>query len=732
MDQHTHHEGHGTDEHTGDKKHDGHSHHRHRSPSVVGDEHSEHGRHQGGGHPKSQPGNSDRAAHEHHRSGGDLSSHAGHTDHSGHESMFRNRFWVSLFLSIPVLLYSPTVQEWLNYSARSFSGSDWVPIVFSVVIFAYGGVPFLSMAIPEIRNKAPGMMTLISMAISVAFVYSVTDFAFDLGEGFFWELVTLIDIMLLGHWLEMRSVRQASGALNELANLMPDEAELLLPDGSTQRVAVASLSNGDSVLIRPGSSIPADGEVVSGESEVNESLVTGESHPVFKSAGDEVIAGAVNGDGSIRVSVSAVGDETALAGIMKLVSEAQASKSRTQLLADRAAGWLFYAAIGVATVTAVAWTIASGFNVETLSRVVTVLVIACPHALGLAIPLVVAISTTVSARNGLLVRDRLALEEARNIDTVVFDKTGTLTEGSLGVNNIRSFGALDEDGVLAITAALEGDSEHLIAKAVREEAESRDLSIPSVSKFIAIKGRGVEAEIGGVVYQVGGPRMLELQHTEIPGEVEDFHALEGGLGRTVIYLLRDSEIVAAFSLSDVVRDESLAAVQQLQGMGVEVAMLTGDSKSVAATVAEELGIETYFAEVLPEHKEQKIAELQADGRRVAMVGDGINDSPALARADIGIAIGSGTNVAIESAGIVLVRNNPLDIGKIVNLSRASYRKMKQNLIWATGYNIVALPLAAGIAAPFGFVPSPALGAVFMSLSTIVVALNAQLLRRVEN
>lgn len=725
MDQHAHHREHGSGEHAG---HEGHPHHGHRPTEGVENEHPEHGLHHGDGHPHGQPESSDRSGHEHHGAGED---HADHTGHSGHELMFRNRFWVSLFLSIPVLLYSPTVQDWLNFSARSFTGSDWIPAVFSVVIFAYGGVPFLSMAIPEIRNKAPGMMTLISMAISVAFVYSVTDFAFDLGEGFFWELVTLIDIMLLGHWLEMRSVRQASGALTELANLMPDEAELLLPDGTTQTVSVASLSNGDTVLIRPGSSVPADGVVATGESEVDESLVTGESHPILKSPGEEVIAGTVNGDGSIRVTISAVGDETALAGIMRLVSEAQASKSRTQLLADRAAGWLFYAAIGAAAITAVAWVIASGFNVETLSRVVTVLIIACPHALGLAIPLVVAISTTVSARNGLLVRDRLALEEARNIDTVVFDKTGTLTEGSLGVNNIRSFGELDENGALTVTAALEGDSEHLIAKAIRDEAASRELSIPSASKFTAVKGRGVEAVIDGVIYQVGGPRMLELQRTEIPGAVEDFRTLEGELGRTVVYLLRDSEVAAAFSLSDAVRDESLAAIQQLQGMGVEVAMLTGDSNAVATTVAEELGIGTYFAEVLPEHKEQKISELQANGKRVAMVGDGINDSPALARADIGIAIGSGTNVAIESAGIVLVRSNPMDIGKIINLSRASYRKMKQNLVWATGYNIVALPLAAGIAAPLGFVPSPALGAVFMSLSTIVVALNAQLLRRAE-
>ncbi len=655
--------------------------------------------------------------------------HAHHADHTGHELMFRRRFWISLVLSIPVLWFSPTIQDWLNFTAPSFTGSDWIPLVFSVIVFAYGGVPFLQMAKPEIRNRAPGMMTLISMAISVAFVYSVADFAFDLGEGFFWELVTLIDVMLLGHWLEMRSVRQASGALNELASLMPDKAERVLSDGTVETVSIDQLNVGDIVLVRPGASVPADGEVVEGESEVNEAMITGESRPVAKGAADQLIAGTVNGDGSLRVRVSAVGDETALAGIMRLVDEAQSSKSRTQILADKAAGWLFYGAIAIAAVTGVAWLVADGFGVEALSRVVTVLVIACPHALGLAIPLVVAISTAMSARNGVLVRDRLALEEARNIDTVVFDKTGTLTEGVLGVNKVRAFGEVQTEDALALFAAIEGDSEHVIAAGIRREAEQRNLEIPNVSRFSAVKGRGVEAEVEGQVYHVGGPRMLEMLDVQVPEEVLQFSNVAGNSGQTVVYLLRDRTVLAGISLSDIVRSESKQAVQQLQAMGVEVAMLTGDSEAVAANVAEQLGINTYFAEVLPEHKDQKVVELQAQGKRVAMVGDGINDSPALARADIGIAIGSGTNVAIESAGIVLVRSSPLDIVGIVKLSRASYSKMVQNLVWATGYNVIALPLAAGVAAPLGFLPSPALGAVFMSLSTIVVAINAQLLRR---
>ncbi len=665
----------------------------------------------------------------------EMDGHGAHVDHSGHEDMFRRRFWVSLVLSIPVLLYSPMIQAWFGFTMPEFPGSQWITPGISTIIFFYGGLPFLQMAVPELRNRQPGMMTLISLAISVAFVYSLAALFILEGETFFWELVTLIDIMLLGHWLEMRSVRQASGALQELAKLMPDTAERIRPDGSTEQVPADRLRTGDLVLVRPGASIPADGEVESGESDVNEAMITGESKPVKKQPGARVIAGAINEDGSLRVRITATGDETALAGIMRLVDQAQQSKSRTQILADKAAGWLFYVALGVAAITAVAWTIAVGFNVDTVARVATVLVIACPHALGLAIPLVVAITTAMGASNGILVRDRLALEEAREIDTVIFDKTGTLTLGEMGVVGIVTSEGIGEEEALALAAAIEGDSEHMIARAINKTAEERRLSLPSVSSFEAIKGRGVRANVNGQTAYVGGPRLIEMLEIEIPQEIERFGQEAGDKGQSLITLVQEDgnggrpRIVAGFALADVIRPESKQAVDKLHEMGVEVAMLTGDSEAVARAVAEELGIDQYFAQVLPEHKDQKVSELQRQGKRVAMVGDGVNDAPALTRADIGIAIGSGTDVAIESAGIILVRSNPLDVVKIFDLSRASYRKMIQNLVWATGYNVFALPLAAGVLAPVGILLSPAMGAVLMSLSTIIVAINAQFLRR---
>jgi Cu2+-exporting ATPase len=565
----------------------------------------------------------------------------------------------------------------------------------------------------------------------VAFVYSLAALVTSSGETFFWELVTLIDIMLLGHWLEMRSVRQASGALQELARLMPDTAERVTGDGQTEHVPVRLLRTGDIVLVRPGASVPADGEVVEGESDVSEAMITGESNPVGKRAGAGVIAGTINGAGSLRVRVTATGDETALAGIMRLVEQAQQSKSNTQILADKAAGWLFYVALGMAAITGVAWTIAIGFDAEVVARVATVLVIACPHALGLAIPLVVAITTAIGAGNGILVRDRLALEEARRIDTVIFDKTGTLTKAEFGVVGMATSTGWSEDRALALTAAVEGDSEHTMAVGIRRTAEERGLVIPRVSGFEAIKGRGVRALHDGGEVHVGGPRMLEALGVEPPEALKRFEQQASLKGQSVVYLIQDRSPVAALALADVVRPESRPAIDRLHAMGVEVAMLTGDSRAVAAAVAQELGIDRFFAEVLPEHKDQQVAELQRQGRRVAMVGDGVNDAPALTRADVGIAIGSGTDVAIESAGIILVRSNPMDVAKIFELSRASYRKMIQNLVWATGYNIVALPLAAGILAPWGILLSPALGALFMSLSTVIVAVNAQLLRRVR-
>jgi Cu2+-exporting ATPase len=673
----------------------------------------------------------DHAVHGRDVEHGDNAVRSAHVDHTGHEGIFRVRFWVSLALSIPVLLYSPMIQEWFGFRMPGFPGSEWITPAISMVIFFYGGLPFLQMAVPELRFRQPGMMTLISLAITVAFVYSLAAFFILAGETFFWELVTLIDIMLLGHWLEMRSVRQASGALQELARLMPDTAERLLPDGRTEQVRADRLRNGDLVLVRPGASIPADGEVERGESDVDEAMITGESRPVEKGAGNRVIAGSINGSGSLRVRVTATGDETALAGIMRLVEQAQQSKSRTQILADKAAGWLFYIALGAAALTAVAWTIATGFNVDTVARVATVLVIACPHALGLAIPLVVAITTAMGAREGILVRDRLALEQAREIDTVIFDKTGTLTQGEMGVVGIATAAGVEEDEALALAAAVEGDSEHMIARAIHRTAERRGLSKPTITDFEALKGRGVRANLDGQAVYVGGPRLLEMLELELPENIARFEKEAGEKGQSVIHLVQDGRVAAGFALADVIRPESKAAVEQLHGMGVEVAMLTGDSEAVAKDVAAELGIDQYFAQVLPEHKDQKVAELQRQGKRVAMVGDGVNDAPALTRADIGIAIGSGTDVAIESAGIILVRSNPLDVVKIFELSRASYRKMIQNLVWATGYNVVALPLAAGVLAPFGILLTPAVGALFMSLSTIIVAINAQLLRRIE-
>ena len=671
-----------------------------------------------------------------HMEPGDHAEHgAAHADHTGHESMFRRKFWVSLVLSLPVILFSMGLRMMLGVSLPTFPGSQWLAPIFGVIVFFYGGLTFLQMAVPEIKNRQLGMMTLISLAISVAFLYSVATLFLPGQTDFFWELVTLIDIMLLGHWIEMRSVRQASGALNTLAKLMPDTAERITGEGGTEMVSVGQLRNGDRVLVRPGAGIPADGKVMEGESSVNEAMITGESKPVRKSPGGGVIGGSINGDGSLRIQVTATGDQTALAGIMRLVEQAQQSKSRTQILADRAAGWLFYVALIVAALTAVGWIIARGFNITVIERVATVLVIACPHALGLAIPLVVAITTAIGAANGILVRDRLALEKMRLVDMVLFDKTGTLTEGRIGVAGMAVIDGLTEEEVLAQAAAVEGDSEHMIAVGIRDSAQKRGLALPEVSGFEAIKGRGASAHDLDHRLYVGGPHLLEMLNAHLPERLAQFEQSASVKGQSVVHLVRTAhdgsqpEAIASFALADVIRPESRDAILKLHKMGVQVAMLTGDSRAVAARVAEELGINTYFAEVLPEQKDAKVKELQSQGKRVAMVGDGVNDAPALTRADVGIAIGSGTDVAVESAGIILVRSNPMDIVKIISLSRASYRKMIQNLVWAAGYNVVALPLAAGVLAPVGIWLSPAVGAILMSLSTIIVAINAQLLRR---
>ena len=724
MENHKQHSKHDHTEHT-EKKEEDHTQHEMMDHAIHRTEdRALHGNHQG--HVISSPPVEAKMSQLEH------AAHAGHgADHTGHEQMFRTRFWWCLLLSFSVLLYSEMIQMWLGFRPPALPFSGWIPFIFSVIIFLYGGIPFLQMAMPELRERKPGMMTLISLAISVAFVYSVAAQFLQLGEGFFWELVTLIDIMLLGHWLEMRSVRQASGALNELAKLMPDTAERIHDGDETEIVAVSALKYGDLVLLRPGASIPADGEVLDGNSNVNEAMITGESKPVHKMKGSKVIAGTTNGEGSLRMRVTATGGETALAGIMRLVEQAQQSKSRTQVLADQAAGWLFYIALAAALLTAIAWTIQTGFNVEVLNRVVTVLVIACPHALGLAIPLVVAITTAMGARNGILVRDRLALEAAREIDVVIFDKTGTLTEGRFGVVDIATAEDWDADRALALAAALERDSEHTIAQGIRRLARERKLSLPSIGNFSSLMGRGVQAMINGGTYYIGGPRLLEMLSLSPQGRLAAFAESATVKAQSVVYLATKEKIIAALSIADVVRPESREAVTRLQGMGIEVAMLTGDSQAVAKAVGEQLGIRRVFAEVLPEHKDQKVLELQRQGLRVAMVGDGVNDAPALSRADGGIAIGAGTDVAIESAGLILVNSSPLDVVKIFKLSRAAYGKMVQNLWWAAGYNIFAIPLAAGVLAGWGILLSPAAGALLMSVSTIVVAINAQLLRRVE-
>jgi Cu2+-exporting ATPase len=651
--------------------------------------------------------------------------------HAGHATLMRNRFWVSLVLSVPVLLYSATLQQLLGFTAPEVPLQAWIPAIFSTVIYFYGGIVFLQMARDELRQRQPGMMTLVAIAITVAYVYSLAaQLLLPEADGFFWELATLVDVMLLGHWIEMRSVGQAQGALNELAKLLPDEAERILDSGETETVAMRDLKAGDRILVRPGASIPADGTVYEGQSKVNEAMITGESRPVDKQPGDEVIGGTVNQSNALRVEIAKVGDETALSGIMRLVEEAQNSKSNAQTLAQRAAMYLTYIAIAAGIITLVAWLLIAQDVPVAVRFAVTVIVIACPHALGLAVPLVVSISTSMAARNGLLVRDRLALETARELDVIIFDKTGTLTKGEQGVVGIAT-ASMPENDALAIAAGIEGDSEHPIARAIRDRAAQQDVSARSISKFENLPGRGVTALVGGQPFFIGGPRLLEQEGWSVPDALQAAHDEAERQGQAVVYLATEDGPVAMFAIADVIREESYQAVRQLHDMGIKVAMLTGDSEAVAKAVAETLNIDTYFAEVLPDHKAEKVESLQRDGQRVAMVGDGVNDAPALVTADVGIAIGAGTDVAIESAGIILVKSNPLDIVKILRLSRATYAKMRQNLVWATGYNVVAIPLAMGLLAPIGITLAPAVGAALMSVSTVIVAINAQLLRRAQ-
>lgn len=656
----------------------------------------------------------------------EMADHAGHMEHSA--AVFRRRFWIALLLTIPVVLYSELVQELLGYQAPAFPGSAWVEPVLSSIIYWYGGWVFLSGSVAELRRRLPGMMTLVSLAITTAYFYSLA-VTFELVEGmpFYWELATLVTVMLFGHWMEMRAVDSAQSALKALARLLPDTAERIAGD-RTEQVPAGELRPGDLVLVRPGGRVPADGTVEEGSSHVDESMITGESRPVDKTAGSDVIAGTVNGSGSLRVRVTRIGEETVLAGIMRLVREAQTSRTRAQALADRAAFWLTLVALGVALVTLIVWIAVRGFDNYTLERVISVLVVACPHALGLAIPLVVAISTTLSARNGILVRDRLALERARYLNVVVFDKTGTLTRGEHGVVDMLPAPGVDAARALALAAAVESDSEHMIARAIVAAARERDLQIPPAGDFQGLPGRGAQAVVKGRLLKVGSPRLIE-EEAIIVHESLTLRSWEWSRrGQTVIFLAEQGRALAAFALADVIRPESYQAIATLKRQGIRVAMLTGDSTDVARGVAEELAIDEYFAEVLPEHKSAKIKELQADGSLVAMVGDGINDAPALAQADIGIAIGAGTDVALAAAHIVLVKSDPRDVVRVIALSKASYRKMLQNLGWAVAYNIVALPVAAGVLAPLGFVLPPAIAALLMALSTVIVAINTQTLR----
>ena len=668
--------------------------------------------------------------HSHHNSamnhGTSIALSAG--KHAGHSAaMFFRKFLVSLALTIPVLLYADIVEMIFKWSPPDFPGSEYMPVVLGSIVFFYGGWVFLAGAWREMRTRLPGMMTLIGMAISAAYLWSIYA-AIAHEEALFWELTTLITIMLLGHWIEMRAVSGAQGALRELSKLLPDTAEVVR-DGKTETVALSLLRMSDTILVRPGAKIPADGVIIDGESDVNESMITGESKPISKKVGDAVISGTISGDGALKIKVSNIGEKTFLAGIMRLVAEAQASKSRLQMLSDRAALYLTIIALTAGMVTLVAWLLAGASVGFAVARLVAVLVIACPHALGLAVPLVASISTTKAARSGFLVKQRLALEAARSVSTVLFDKTGTLTKGAFGVVDVWNTNGHTKDETLQLAASLDTLSEHPIARAVVAKAKEQGLALMEPKKFEALKGRGVKAVVDEKEIRVGGPALLEDMGINTPAELVVQIADAGKKGQTIIFTLKDRQLLGAIALADIIREESREAIVALKAMGVRSAMITGDSEDVAKWVSEELGIDEYFARVLPDQKSEKIKELQKRGQTVAMVGDGINDAPALAEADLGIAIGAGTNVAIESAGIILVRNDPRDIVKIIRLSKMTYAKMIQNLFWATGYNVIALPLAAGALYAWGIILEPAVAAVFMSASTVIVAVNAMLLRR---
>ncbi|MFC4626921.1 heavy metal translocating P-type ATPase [Promicromonospora alba] len=696
--------------------------HEHGHEHGHGEAHEVHDEH--ASHRGDDAGLKEHAGHAGHAGHAD---HAGHTGHGDHVGQFRRLFWIMLVLAVPVVAFSDMFAMLLGYMLPDTTLVNAISPLLGTVMYAWGGRPFLTGAVDELRSRKPGMMLLIGLAITVAFVASLGASLglLDHQLDFWWELALLIVIMLLGHWIEMRSLAQTTSALDSLAALLPDEAERVDGD-QIVKVSPAELVVGDVVVVRPGGSVPADGRVVDGRAEMDESMVTGESRTVPRGPGEPVTAGTVATDSGLRVEVTATGDDTALAGIQRLVTEAQNSSSRAQRLADVAAGWLFWFALAAAAITAVVWSLA-GMPDDAVVRTVTVLVIACPHALGLAIPLVVSIATERAARGGVLVKDRLALESMRTVDTVLFDKTGTLTKGEPTVAGVQPAGDTDGDTVLALAAAAESDSEHPLARAVVRAARERGLAVPRASGFASSPAVGVSATVDGHEIRVGGPRLLEENGQD---ELSVADAWRGD-GAIILHVLRDGAVVGGIKLADEVRAESADAVRRLHDLGVQVVMITGDAEAVARSVAEEIGVDRYFAGVRPEDKSAKVQQLQGEGRKVAMVGDGVNDAPALAQADVGIAIGAGTDVAIASAGVILASDDPRSVLSVIELSRASYRKMKQNLWWAAGYNLISVPLAAGVLAPIGFVLPMSVGAVLMSLSTIVVALNAQLLRRLD-
>lgn len=679
--------------------------------------------------PSGHASHHEHDAHEAHagHGGHDHAGHAGHAGHGDHVAQFRRLFWIMLVLAIPVVGFNSTFAHLIGYQLPDTEWARWTSPLLGTVIYFWGGRPFLTGAASEIRSRKPGMMLLIALAITVAFVSSwgASLNLLDPGLNFWWELALLVVIMLLGHWIEMRSLAQTTSALDSLAALLPDEAEKIDGD-EVVKVTPADLEVGDVVIVRPGASVPADGTIVDGSASMDESMVTGESKTVRRREGEHVVAGTIATDSGLRIEVTATGGDTALAGIQKLVTDAQESSSRAQRLADKAAALLFWFTLGAAILTAVVWTVVGVPN-DAVVRTITVLVIACPHALGLAIPLVVSIATERAARGGVLIKDRLALESMRSVDAVLFDKTGTLTKGEPTVTAIEPAGGRDKEDVLALAAVAEADSEHPLARAITGAAQAGDVAVPQATDFSSSPAVGVKATVDGEVIEVGGPYLLE-QHSAGELPVADEWRKEGAI---ILHVLADGEVIGALRLADEIRPESRDAVDALHSAGAQVVMITGDAQAVADTVAKDLGIDRVFAGVRPEHKAAKVKELQAEGHKVAMVGDGVNDAPALAQADVGIAIGAGTDVAIGSAGVVLASSDPRSVLSVIELSRETYRKMKQNLWWAAGYNLVSVPLAAGILAPIGFVMPMSVGAILMSASTVVVALNAQLLRRLD-